>query len=218
MVQAVSPREQIQNDLIAIAEQHIANWDNYADRETTSNQYGFEFASRQTDYENCVMTVAKASVPGLTLEQHRAFRDNLATQQAKIEDKLTVVEIPDVDGHKALIHHIKMPMMMSNRSVVQIYYVKECEDGSLIFISSSRNTDEVVAAQAKIIKKNVVANNMINYQKLTPTEGGCDWVSVQCFDLAGSIPSAIANQGASRQAVIPEKLIYLIKTGNAPPS
>ena len=40
-----------------------------------------------------------------------------------------------------------MPMMMSNRSVVAVYYIIEDNaDGSLIFIASSRNTDEIVAA------------------------------------------------------------------------
>ena len=72
-----------------------------------------------------------------------------------------------------------MPMMMTNRSVVQVYYcIENNADGSLIFIASSKNTDDVVAAQSKQIKKNVVANNIINFMKLTPTETGCDWVSV----------------------------------------
>ena len=67
---------------------------------------------------------------------------------------------------------------MSNRSIVQCYYVIENEDGSLIFIASSQGLEDVVAAQAGVIKKNVVANNIINYTKLTPTADGCEWVSV----------------------------------------
>jgi len=49
----------------------------------------------------------------------------------------------------------------------------ENEDGSIIFIASGRGTEEVVAAQASNIKKDVVANNIINYTKLTPTADGC---------------------------------------------
>ena len=41
-----------------------------ADRETRSNDYGFKFIGRQTDFEGMTMTVTKASVRGMTLEQH----------------------------------------------------------------------------------------------------------------------------------------------------
>ena len=51
-----------------------------------------------------------------------------------------------MEGHKCLLQQIKMPMMMTNRSVVQVYYVIEEADGSLIFIASSRDTDEIVTA------------------------------------------------------------------------
>ena len=107
--------------------------------------------------------------------------------------------------------------MMTNRSVVQVYYLLEGNaDGSLIFIASSQGTDDIVAAQSGTIKKNVVANNIINYSKLTPTENGCDWVSVQAFDISGSIPDALKRKGAERMSLQPMKMIQLIKTGNAP--
>ena len=57
---------------------------------------------------------------------------------------------------------------------------------------------------------------MINYSKLTPTETGCDWVSVQAFDIAGSIPDAMKKKGAEKMALAPMRMIQLIKTGNAP--
>ena len=71
-----------------------------------------------------------------------------------------------------------MPTLMTNRSIVQVYYVNENADGSMEFMSTSKGNDEIVTAMAAVIKKNVVANNVINYMKLTPIEGGCDWVSV----------------------------------------
>ena len=71
-----------------------------------------------------------------------------------------------------------MPIMMSNRSIVQCYYFIQNEDGSIVFIASSKGLEDVVAANSGIIKKDVVANNIINYTKLTPTEDGCEWVSV----------------------------------------
>ena len=93
-----------------------------------------------------ICTVYKASVPGLTLEQHATFRSNIAVQQAKMDEKLSVSECPDHEGQRTLIHHIKMPMLMSNRSIVQIYYTAENADGSLEFMSSSKGSEAVVAA------------------------------------------------------------------------
>jgi len=49
------------------------------------------------------MTVSKATVPGLTLEQHRWFRENLVTQIPKMDDKVTCVDCPDVDGLRCVI-------------------------------------------------------------------------------------------------------------------
>ena len=41
MVQAAGGRDQIKAELIALAQEHLGNWDNYADREFTSSEYGF---------------------------------------------------------------------------------------------------------------------------------------------------------------------------------
>ena len=142
--------------------------------------------------------MSKATVPGLTLDMHANFRNNLVTMIPKMDSKVTVTDLPDHQGHRCLIQHIKMPIMMSNRSIVQCYYLIENEDGSIVFIASSRGLEDVVAANSGIIKKDVVANNIINYTKLTPTENGCEWVSVQALDIAGSIPDALKRQGAER--------------------
>ncbi len=198
MVEAPNSREEHRQALVALAEKHIANWDSYASREFTSEEYGFAFTSRQTDHENLILTVSKATVPGLTLEHHRFFRENIETQLPKMDSKLSIKALPDVDGLMCVIQQIKMPMLMTNRSIVQLYRLAENEDGSIVFIASSMGTEDIVAAQAAIIKKDVVANNVINYVKLTPTADGCEWVSVQCLDIAGSIPDALKRQGAEK--------------------
>ena len=77
MVEAPNSREEHKQALVALAEQHIANWDSYAAKEFTSEEYGFGFTSRQTDHEGLILTVSKATVPGLTLEHHRFFRENI---------------------------------------------------------------------------------------------------------------------------------------------
>ena len=101
---------------------------------------------------------------------------------------------------------------MDNRSIPQIYYFIENEDGSIVFLASSKDTDGLKEAQKAVIKKNVVAVNHINYTKLTPTADGVDWVSVQCLDIAGSIPDMLKNSSKERQAKTGLQMIQLIKT------
>ena len=84
----------------------------------------------------------------------------------------------------------------------------------MVYIASSRNTEQVVIEQASVIKKNVVANNIINYTKLTPIEGGCDWISVQCLDISGSIPDMLKRKGKDRMARNAMMMIKLIKDGS----
>ena len=114
------------------------------------------------------------------------------------DGKISVTACEDFEGCKCIIQHFKMPMMVTNRSIPVLFYLKENADGTVEFIASSRGTEAVVAAQAAVIKKNVVGINVINYVKLTPTEGGCDWVSVQCMDMGGSMPDAMKRMGAER--------------------
>lgn len=103
MVEAVSGRDQIRNELIAFAQSYIDNWDQYGDKEFQSSEYGFDFVSRQTEYNGNILTIAKASVPGFTLEMHRNFRDNIPTMIPKLDDRVTIVECPPVDGLKCVL-------------------------------------------------------------------------------------------------------------------
>ena len=102
MVEAVSQRDQIRDQLVAFATEHINNFDSYQN-EFTSNELGFDFISRQTMYEGCTLTVSKASVPGLTIDMHRNFRENMKTMVPKLDDRLELIDCPDVDGYKCLI-------------------------------------------------------------------------------------------------------------------
>ena len=107
-------------------------------------------------------------------------------------------------------------MVLTNRSIPLLYYVKEGRDGSVEFISSSRGTDEVVSQQSQVIKSNVVGNSVINYMKLTPTRDGCDLQTVLCVDIGGSIPDYLKRQSAERQLAGQERVMYLIRHGKAP--
>ena len=90
-------------------------------------------------------------------------------------------------------------MMMSNRSIINVYYVIDNNDGSIVMLNSSRATDHLVEANKDTIKKNVVGNTIINYTKITEAQDGCHWVSVNCADVGGSIPDMMKRQGAGKQ-------------------
>jgi len=92
-----------------------------------------------------------------------------------------------------------MPTFFTNRSIPVLFYLKENEDDSLEYICSSKGTGAVVKSQAAIIGKNVIGSNIISYTKLVETEGGCDWVSVLCVDIGGSIPEALKKLSAEAQ-------------------
>ena len=187
-------------ELEALAESFIEKWDEYADREFTSNEYGFDFVSRQTEYEENVWTLAKAFVPDLTLDHIIHFRENMVDMIPLFDNRLTVFSRPDFEGKRCLITKIKMPMVLSDRSFVNLYYSINKPDGSLVSIASSKGSEEVVAASSSIIKKNVVANNIIQYVRSIPRDGGCDIIYVQAMDIAGSIPDALKRSAAADQA------------------
>ena len=107
---------------------------------------------------------------------------------------------------------------MTNRTFVNLYYKKTNRDGSYEYINSSRENQEVVDLYANIIKKNVVANTVFDYRKVTPMpDGSCEWESALCVDISGSIPPALQRQGAEMMLVGAENLIYLVRHGEAPP-
>ena len=213
----MSPRSQVGLDLEALAESFLAKWDEYADREWTSSEYGFDFVSRQTEFEGNIWTLAKAFVPELTLDDIAHFRENMVDMIPLFDDRLSVVDCPDYEGKRCLITNIKMPMMISNRSFVNLYYTITKPDGSLVSIASSKDTEAIVAANSSIIKRNVVANNIMQYVKATPRERGCDIIYVQAMDIAGSIPDALKRTAAADQARSPMTQMQIIKTRKALP-
>ena len=90
------------------------------------------------------------------------------------DGKISLSACPDFEGQKCIIQHLKMPMVVTNRSFPNLFYLRENADGTVEFLSSSRETDAVVQQhKSSKFKKDVVGHNVISYLKLTPIEGGC---------------------------------------------
>lgn len=193
-------RLKIKQELVNFARSFLARWDEMAGRETKSNSLGFDFVGRQTDHDGMVVTVAKASVPGLTLDMHRKYRENVHNLTQLVDEKIRMDPVEDYDGCRCFIQQIKMPMFMTNRSIPVLYYCREfSRDKGVEFVSSSKGTAEVERINASLIGKNVIGNTVINYSRVTPTTDGCYWESVLCIDIGGSIPAALQRTSADTQ-------------------
>ena len=84
----------IRNDLFNFANGFINRWDQMADRETRSSDLGFDFVGRQTDFEGMIITVTKASVPGMTIKKHELYRKNIQKLTELVDEKIEMVKLP----------------------------------------------------------------------------------------------------------------------------
>ena len=122
--------------------------------------------------ENDIMvTVSMGKIPELTLEKHKEFRDNLPEKNKLMNAEVEIEELGEVDGLKARMTTIKMPMMVSNRSVINVFHEKEDGD-SLWVVNTSVGNEALYEEHAKKVGKNVIAINHYNCGKLTPYDGG----------------------------------------------
>ena len=87
-------------------------------------------------------------------------------------------------------------MFMTNRVLPNLYYLREHADGSIEFVSSSQGTEDIARQQANLIGKDVIGETVVNFTRLKPVQGGCEWSSVMCVDIAGSIPDRLKKSGA----------------------
>lgn len=217
MVEANDARIAIRDELRTLAESYLARWEEFSDKEYVRTVGDFELTARQTEYSPGVfLTINKAKVPGLTVDMYIEFRQNGPSKMPLVDPKMSVTPIGDFEGQKAAIQHIKMPMMMTNRSIPVVNYRIDEADGSVVVIGSSRGTEQLVADNAAKIKKDVVGNNIISYVHVAPYDGGCMWTGVQCMDIAGSIPDMIKRQASDQQLKAAERVIQVVLTGKPP--
>ena len=89
MVSATGGRAAIRDELVAMAEHHIANFDKYTDIINDPAKKHFAKYTMHTDGSNRV-TVATYRAMGLTMDKVHAFYANLPANQKKMNPKVTV--------------------------------------------------------------------------------------------------------------------------------
>ena len=133
-----------------------------------------------------------------------------------MNSKLTRVLLPDDEGHKVYLLKMKMPMVISNRSIVTCYYEAQKEDGTRVLLNSSRGNEEIQAANADKIGKDVIASIGLNYISWKAYDGGIELVQINHSNPGGSIPGFMKSKSATRAANNLIHLVNYLQTGAKP--
>ena len=78
---------------------------------------------------------------------------------------------------------------------------------------SSKGCEHLVAPNAKLIGKNVVARNIILYESYQPFEGGMDITCITCVDPSGSLPQFMKDWSSGKHADAPITIANLLLHG-----
>ena len=216
MVEAASEnrRAQLQQELMAKADQLWAAFETY---DVVLEDASKNYIARQTvGQEGIACTMIKYRCDGLTLEQWEQWRQDPTLVSTQLNNKLQRELLPDDEGHKVVLLKMKMPLVISNRSIVTCFYEAEKEDGTKIIMHSSRGNEEIAAANAAKIGKDVIGNNEITYMSWKPYEGGIELQNLTMMDPAGSIPDFLKKKMAKRMANALQILVTFLQTGEKP--
>ena len=116
-----------------------------------------------------------------------------------MNDRLTYQQLSNDQGHKVYHLQMKMPMMITNRSLITCFYEHEdAETGYRVFCHSSKGCEAIIEAERSEIGKNKIATFIVNHTQSKPYEGGMEIQMVLAMDIAGNIPSFVKNKIAKR--------------------
>ena len=146
MVESTSPRRsQIKQELLTKAKNYLNNFDSYSlAYEDPSRNY----VARQAFENGLAVTIIKYRCDGLT-EEHwqRWIEDPIGIQEA-MNNRLTSTQLADDDGHKVFHLHMKMPMMITNRSLITCMYEHEdAVTGFRSYLHSSQGCEAIIQSE-----------------------------------------------------------------------
>ena len=178
----------------------------------------YDLVGRKGTYENSPLIITKGVVKGLTLEMMREFREKSAEHMKKLSPNVTVTPLGEEDGAKITHQHMKMPMFVTNRSIINVASRVQQDDGSVVIIVTSQGTEDLQETHKDKIGSDVVAINHFNLTKAKEVDGGCEITICSCLDLAGSVMDIVKQKQAARQLRGPERMFHLMITGELLPA
>ena len=96
-----------------------ANWDSYPTiLEDPANNY----VAKQTFNENGVSNLIKMRCDGLTQAHIDAWQADILAVGRALNKKMTPEWLPEDEGHKVAHIKMKMPTLISNRSIITCFY------------------------------------------------------------------------------------------------
>ena len=125
--------------------------------------------------------------------------------------------LEDSEGCKVFHIQMKMPMMISNRSIITVFYEHEDDRGYKIVAHSSQGSEQIVAAHRAEIGKDVLANMIVTYLAAKPYDGGYELNQVVSMDIAGMIPGFVKTKIATKLANVGLQIADYMMHGTIPP-
>ena len=183
-------------NLLAFAKGHLDACDTYDVALTSKKVIGLEVRQfKDPAVGGSMVTITKAKIDGLTIDKYKAFKAEIKSHTPVLDTKLTMDVLEDHEGHMVTHTRVNMPFPLTNRSIFNIYHLYDQADGSYVDLCSYQGTDDIAASAAgkKVAGKNVIATNHIDYRHMEPYDGGCNWTSVLCTNVGGSLPVYLQN-------------------------
>ena len=140
MVEQAGRRATVQQEVIASADDLFSQWETF---ETIKEIPEKNYTSKQKIDEEtgAGITLIKYRCDGLTEETWSRWEQDPLAVATAINPKLTLHALPDDEGHRMARLHMKMPMVISNRSIVTCFYRTERADGFKVVCHSSRGNE-----------------------------------------------------------------------------
>ena len=197
MVQADNPRETIKASLLAKAEGFFTNFDSY---ETLLDEPEINLMVKRTYDNDIPVVVSKYRADGLTMEHIKQIQDNPVKVATTMNSRMEVSPVGQEHGYNIGHMRIKMPMFVSDRSLIVCSYPGQTEDGWTYRVSSSQGNEAQVEARQAEIGDDVVANQVIQCLMFKAYDGGVELKQCICLDLAGMLPDMAKSKMATKQS------------------
>lgn len=133
------------------------------------------YVARQTfDDNGAAITIVKFRCDGFTEEHWNSWKHDPIQVQLAMNDRLMATRLAEVADYKCYHLQMRMPMMISNRSILTCFYEHLTSEGYRVVLHSSQGNEDLVESRRHHIGKDVVANNIITYMASKPYEGGME--------------------------------------------